>query len=492
MLNEFEKQVQQKIEELKLVPSEPVWQKVEMQIRKKKDRRRLVLWILFLVLLLGGGLWIGIDQYSKQVSYESKSPVNKITNKSLNRNSVTTSTANNNTTKHLNKKSSEEIEKITNNNTHQNEKVKESSKLKNPQVDLSSEPYIQNIIFKKIGKGKEQLENSKKEVDFNKATNNEVVVSQSSIEKKLNEVIPSLDIVVKTDTTIAFAVGEKKPEPTISAIDSIRSDSVSIDSVSIKDSIQKQDTVAVKKTNVKKYASSKWKSNLVTASGLSGLSRLNVFNGLMAADSRYYTPSNSASGPGVIYARPSPVKKALSFSIGGSIQKQLSKRLLFSAGLQYKYYSNTIMVGNKIVKDTVLEKDYSVSQYFTNRATSYSMDIAPYRNHYHLISLPLAINWQIFKKLPLNLNTGFSIQQMIETNALTFGYNAQAYYHNDKAFNKTLLFTEYGLSYSMPFNKTYLTIGPELQYGLTRLEKNNPVHHLFSYGLKAQLQLNKK
>ena len=71
MQNEFEKQVQQKMEELKLVPSDPVWQKVEMQIRKKKDRRRAILWIP-LIVLLAGGLWIGIEQYPNNENRQSK------------------------------------------------------------------------------------------------------------------------------------------------------------------------------------------------------------------------------------------------------------------------------------------------------------------------------------------------------------------------------------------------------------------------------------
>src|SRR6478672_5620829 len=91
MQNEFEKQVQQKMDELKLVPSEPVWQKVEMQIRKKKDRRRLIFWIPFLGLMLGAGLWIGMNKYSKQVSYkENKNPVNKFDHKNSDHNSLTT------------------------------------------------------------------------------------------------------------------------------------------------------------------------------------------------------------------------------------------------------------------------------------------------------------------------------------------------------------------------------------------------------------------
>ena len=54
----FEKQVKQKMEGLSLTPSEPVWQKVEEQIRKKRDRRRLLFWLPFTVLCLGGGIWL--------------------------------------------------------------------------------------------------------------------------------------------------------------------------------------------------------------------------------------------------------------------------------------------------------------------------------------------------------------------------------------------------------------------------------------------------
>ena len=71
MQNEFEKQVQQKMEELKLVPSDPVWEKVEMRIRKKKDRRRVIFWFP-LFALVGAGLWIGIDQYSNRIAYSKK------------------------------------------------------------------------------------------------------------------------------------------------------------------------------------------------------------------------------------------------------------------------------------------------------------------------------------------------------------------------------------------------------------------------------------
>ena len=48
--NEFEKQVQKKMDELKLAPSSEVWQKVEASLPKEKNRRWLIFAFLFATL----------------------------------------------------------------------------------------------------------------------------------------------------------------------------------------------------------------------------------------------------------------------------------------------------------------------------------------------------------------------------------------------------------------------------------------------------------
>jgi hypothetical protein len=55
--SDFEKQVQQKMDELNFVPSDLVWRGVEKQINERKERRRVLLWLPFL-LLLGGAVWM--------------------------------------------------------------------------------------------------------------------------------------------------------------------------------------------------------------------------------------------------------------------------------------------------------------------------------------------------------------------------------------------------------------------------------------------------
>ena len=57
MQDRFEKEVQHKMEELKLTPSAPVWEKIELEIRPEKKRRRAILWFLLAGLFLSGSAW---------------------------------------------------------------------------------------------------------------------------------------------------------------------------------------------------------------------------------------------------------------------------------------------------------------------------------------------------------------------------------------------------------------------------------------------------
>lgn len=497
MPNEFEKLVQQKMDELKLVPSEPVWQKVEMQIRKKKDRRRLIFWIPFLGLMLGGGLWIGMNQYSKQVSYnENKNPVNKIDHKNSDHNSLTTPTTTTNsvTNKNVDEKNPKSINPNSKSKPLPTENTKKITQPKNTGIDFSNNPGVQKTVSKKTEKAKAELINNKKastsklkEWELNKTPSNDVVNSQAPIEKKPKEAVPNLDV-VRTDTISSVAFEGKKNDPIISVVDSVKSDSLSV-----KDSTQKQDTVAIKKANTKKYASSKWKLNLVAAAGSSTSSDFDLFSSVFGSGEKSLSaPSYNNSSPGSVTSGsfnygPSSVKEGFSFAVGAVAKKQIGNRVFFSTGLRYNYYSNTIQVGNKINQNRVL-MDFAVSQYYTNAGTS----LQPYKNRYHFISLPATMEFQLLKKRPLNFDAGLSLQYLFKTNGLVFDYSTQSYFSNKNAFNRLQLFFEPALTYSVSLKQSELSFGPLLQYGFSRLEKNSSNYRITSYGLKAQLQFGKK
>ena len=81
-VNNFEKQVQAKMDELQLRPSAEVWQEVEKRIRRDKKRRGMILFILLGVLLLGGtGWWMTMNdkkQPANNLITETKKDTDKI------------------------------------------------------------------------------------------------------------------------------------------------------------------------------------------------------------------------------------------------------------------------------------------------------------------------------------------------------------------------------------------------------------------------------
>jgi hypothetical protein len=467
MPNDFEKQVQQKMEELKLVPSEPVWQKVEMQIRRKKDRRRLLFWLPLLGLLLGGGFWYttrsGTQQHTAQngneeTRREKATVTEEIHAKNNDRNTTATTEI---------KEPLGQAKKLskTKNNTFPATVLSQSSVQKIVQRTTKQDGFAiaGNFIEKrKVPAAKESIVSEKREekefiVDANEQTSN--------ASDTISSVVHS-----NSSTTIADSAEMKLNAPP-----------------SIQDSIKIDSVLKEKPAGPKKHAEPKWKYAVVVNTGVSGLSRLNLFNGQKSLDFSY----SPGSSPGIVLRGPSAVQKGLSLSAGLLVQKQLSHRLRFSTGLMYNYYSNSMEVGSAVRRDTTFQTDYAVSQYYTNSIAANGF-MQSYQNRYHFISLLVAIDWQLLKKSPLDFHAGLSLQQLIASNALVFDYASQAYYHSNSAFNRTQLFFEFGLNYAFPLPKSRLTVGPQVQYGLGRLEKDNSKHHLFSYGLNARLQLNKK
>src|SRR5688572_22383461 len=86
--NEFEKQVQQKMDDLKLDPSAFVWQKIEPQIKKEKSRRWIfiLLPILLIGILYGGYLLLDNVDTQNSTANTSKNEQQSEATKNINSN----------------------------------------------------------------------------------------------------------------------------------------------------------------------------------------------------------------------------------------------------------------------------------------------------------------------------------------------------------------------------------------------------------------------
>jgi hypothetical protein len=454
MQNSFEKQVQEKMDELQFVPTEPVWKNIEKQIRTKKDRRRIILWLPFLFLLLSGGAWwlatqnhadtIATIEKNREAATksvdgkESKQPTVVNQNPSEKGNSI------------LIQNNLQEQKQISPKDSYEPNDEHVFVKTKRPKV-LTSLTASNNLSEKSsVNAGDETV------------VNDEVSKSKSSTIKNSNTV-PS----VKTDSVL-HKINIKKDSSAQYKVAEVKTDN--------------SDT-AIAELKKNKSGTSKWQFGILTTAGVSGHAKsFGSFSEEKSLQDAYAAPGNGVPTP--VYG-PSPVKNNLSFSAGIIAKKELTKRLSFSAGLQYNYYSTKIAVGQMRRQDTTVFNSgftQSVSRFYLNSGTNFT----DYLNRYHFITLPLSVDWKVLKKTPLHLHAGVSVQQLISTNALIFDKSSRIYYADKDAFNKTQLFSSFGLSYAVfERSKTSLLLGPQLQYGISDLEKKSSGKHLFSLGISA-------
>ncbi|HEX3766828.1 MAG TPA: outer membrane beta-barrel protein, partial [Puia sp.] len=190
----------------------------------------------------------------------------------------------------------------------------------------------------------------------------------------------------------------------------------------------------------------------------------------------------------------SEISPGFSFDAGAFVNKNLSKRISFSAGINYHYYSTRIRTGMKI--NTALGTYNSMGQPI--RATSYyeNGQSETFTNQYHFIELPLSVNFQIIKskKTPLIWELGVTPGYIVSSDALYYDPNTNVYFSKYLQPNKMQINGTTALMIGLPLYKGELQVGPQLQYGFTGFVNTNDGNpgHLFYVGLKISFIPGKK
>ena len=472
MQNNFEKQVQEKMDELRFVPTEPVWQNIEKQIRIKNDRRRLLFWLPFSILLLGGGLWWAAQDYSKNTTASRDADGTENTKQQQNHIPRSATQL---------KRSEQPEHPVTNNplEPQKNAVAAQKTQPHNPQIK-------EEVLFSAVSSARPKKE--KKAQDLRPASVAPLQRTRENSEstsKTKNEwtrsKIPANNH-SDNETSLSTGASPIAVDSTLSKID-LAADS----SANHKLAEAKTDTAHSEEILPKpKDKARKWQWGIMAHGGISGNAKNfgSFTEDKMLQDLYAAPPNNSVPVP----ARgSSPVTPNWAFSAGVLVKKELTRRLGFSTGLHYHYYSSHIAVGPKVSAIGSFSRADS-SQFYLNSGTNFK----DYRNQFHFLALPVSAEWQMFQNLPLHLRGGLSLQWLIGTNALLFDKASSIYYSNKRAFNKTQLFSDLGLSYQLfTKSKTALWAGPQLQYGITNFEKNTSGKHLFSLGVTARLLFQK-
>jgi hypothetical protein len=477
MQNEFEKQVQQKMEELQLVPSAPVWEKIEEQIRRKKDRRRLILWLPLLCLFLAAGVWWLNTGDNGRKDMALKQPTSSAEKKNINDPGQETGTSSvpevQKGTGTTNPDIQEDKKSIQSDQTNE----EKSTAIHGNNVPAANQPRL--LQLKQIA-APENANLSKKAAVTTRPARVEDQSSRKEIRIQPADINGGKNIEKPTVTKEQSSVTEKGMNDSLVQSGSVTQPAPVKNQTAVpKAEPVKKDTTASVPV---KYAvnKKKWTLGLEAGGGQAGISNgLHLFGGQKSLDA---VPLAMPS-TGMFYFDASPEENKLHLSLGLTARRKLNRKFSFSTGLQYNMYSTSILVGKKIDSSSRLTSSYS------NQYANMGIGLQDYTNHYHFIGIPLDMELRILKKI--NLHTGLLVQELVSTDALRYNFSAQLYYNDIHAYKRTQFFSSTGLDYMLSLKNHTVMAGPVLQYGFSSMEKDDLTKRLYSFGLRAKFLFQK-
>ncbi len=468
--NKFEKQVQQKMDELKLNPSDTVWGNIQARIEKRKKRRGLILiFSLLFIALFSGGYWF-LNSPGHPES-KGKEAIN-INPQIQYKDSALQNTGN----------SSEE--KTEAGPVTLNQKKSSNHIFERDNTDNNSFKGFEKTVSKKIRKRK----------FFGKQkTGNLVAVLNSSqvetvpVNKNDNDDVKSQEFDGENDTNNKNGKLSPDLKNDFKESNKIEKGIVAIQDSTIESKIQ-QDTLANTipvKRSVDIPLKNRWHIGIFIAGGVSHIG--NQFLGLGNSSNADYlqSPGNSNTGGGPLIINPSKVKNSLGYTAGIFLEKNISKKTKVSFGINYKEFNTSNLVGKK--------NDTTARYYYSSTANGRQR----YKNNFRFVELPMQLRVQlgINKVLPLFWSGGITLSQLVSSNALQFDPNTGTYYKNNSILNKTQLGFSTGLSTSLFQNsKPLILFGPYFYYAASQLAGNglyNKKHFVF-IGLHTEIIFSKK
>ncbi|MGZ3886283.1 MAG: hypothetical protein ACXVBP_02555 [Flavisolibacter sp.] len=487
MQNSFEKQVKEKMDELRFVPGPPVWENVEKQIRAKKDRRRSLLWLPVLFLLWGGGIW--------WISTSPSLTLGKHHRASFRENNLTGSRSGGTkrekeTQRHLDVEKPERDRHPSSSSTVSNQgRGSKPAEQVSGGVPAARSRSMEENVFEKT---RLPLQKDPSLIRIRKPHKTGGSSYPEAIVMTGNAPVKGQAILSGEDGTNGYS-GKRTlfPLPLMGAETLYKGpgdEPLSARQVVVSENTQPG---SLQPFHRKERMASRWQWSIGLTGGISGIGRgLGSFSLNKSADAMLVN-----SSPGTISSysasTPSTVENGVSFGIGMLVNRKISQRLSVATGLQYLYYSTRITVGQARQDSTIynIRLRQSVSPIYLNTGNHFQ----DYTNKYQFLSLPVVVDWQIGRRLPLSLRAGLSLQQLMATNALLYDPGNNVYYKDRGTYRNTQLFSDLGLSYAFLRRRhSTLMAGPSLQYGWSGLEKTSGSKHLYALGFRLQYALFKK
>src|SRR5688572_25764451 len=377
--NSFEKNVQQRMDQLKLQPAETVWGRVYEKIRKEKKRRRFIVWFFLFALLLlgGGGWWLSRDNNNRL--FTNQDTVKNNFNKSIEAKDHSDKTSQNNEIPVVENQA--EVQELTSPENSNNETVKN----KNVSRKVLKIPGIsKNGISDHYNKPGFRAEMERKIIEVK----DEVLktIDPALSENSKQKIIDSSTIVIPVDKTSMTLPDSQKTAGLYVPLQSN-------DSVQQLSSLQTKGKQSLEKSN--------WEWDIIAGIGISNITHgiFEFFNNNRSAMADYASPG---SGPSVPQGQQSPSSPTNGFSweLGVLVKRKLGNKIAFSTGLGFSSYSNKQKTG--LFKDTIVIVDNGSNQVAANGVYR-NGGTESFTNHFYYLQVPVYLHWQLNRgnKIPL-------------------------------------------------------------------------------------------
>jgi hypothetical protein len=460
--HEFERQVQQKMDELKFSPSANVWKGIELDLDKDRKRRRGLFWwpAALLVLLAGGYLFYSGGASNPSVVTKNQD-LQDLKDSQDGRDAAINEATHTVKEKGVTPGASEQ-ESSTVAEYPTSKVVTGSSKSLTKQATSTS--LIAQGHINNTNSQQPVLTSSEDQSSEWMASNSSNTYSRR---EQLSTLFPSL-----MPGTSPF-VNDKLP---------------SAKQQSVTSGLQGR-FVCLTATK-----QSRWSYGVTAGVNMSGVNEGGAFNfnrasvvdlsGGIANSS--FLPANT-----VIY-KASTIKPGVGFSLGGYAQRSLNKRFDLSLGLGFTRFNSSIMVGEKQFTPIAINGPSSTARmanpYYTRDAEN------EYKMHMDFVEVPVNIAYKFnpSSKLPVSVNAGLVGGRLVGSNALHFDGSSAGYFKNNELLKKWQLGVNAGIALSiMNKSKHPVTVGPSFRYQMTNSLSNEvgAKRNIIGVGVDARIKL---
>lgn len=496
--HQFEKNVQQKMDELRLSPSENVWHQVERKIRTQKRRKRGLLWIPLLAVLLTGIFFYysGIHQSRVEESQISENKKSKPVKQAESSNAPAPEPV---TEEKLSTMNADPLAKhppqVHPSKSTVNDKDFTRSSIKKEKV-TTTEKKTSGVAEIRVQPDQIIIRNNLPEEKY--------IIDKDKQNHPDANLKPDKDKTTGLEERKELSSNETRKEKTPEKITPFLANDAVADSLSNNNDVAKQ-IRGTELSEILKVDSTlrvsppierirrKWEIGVAVYGGVNKMtSGRFISEKSMLLDAGASSNFSMPVPRNAVIQKPSAIYPGLAMYIRGFARTELRKRLHGSVGVGYGLYQTQIRVGQLV---------QSNQPFFTSRGL---IDVEGYyraepnevyTNGFHFIEVPVEIEYLLNKsKTPVLIRAGATYSRMIGSNALHYDGSSRVYYNDNTVFNKNLAGVTGGLSVGVLQSSKYpLSVGPSFHYRVTNLIHQNIYDrkHLLAAGIDIKMLIRK-